>query len=96
MIEVHWDALLLPPVGGASESPPSGFRPNARGWWRRDRYETFADKVSLQYLHTENWSPERLQSRGRLPPPARDLRVALLGVGGFVLMRRRGSVGDRE
>lgn len=79
--EVHWDALLLPTVGEASGKPPSGFRPNARGWWHRDRYETFADKVALQYLHTENWSPERLQARGRLPSAVRDPRVALLGVG---------------
>ncbi|WNG20824.1 HesA/MoeB/ThiF family protein [Cystobacter fuscus] len=79
--EVHWDALLLPPVGAAAGKPPSGFRPNARGWWQRDRYGTFADKVALQYLRTENWSPERLQARGRLPSAVRDLRVALLGVG---------------
>lgn len=79
--EVHWDALLLPPVGAAAGKPPNGFRPNARGWWQRDRYGTFADKVELQFLHTENWSPERLQARGRLPSPLRDLRIALLGVG---------------
>lgn len=79
--EVHWDALLLPPVGAAAGKPPRGFRPNARGWWQRDRYGTFGDKVALQFLHTENWSPERLQARGRLPGAVRDLRVALLGVG---------------
>ncbi len=79
--EVHWDALLLPPVAAAAGKPPSGFRPNVRGWWQRDRYATFADTVSLQYLYTENWSPERLQARGRLPSSVRDLRVALLGVG---------------
>jgi hypothetical protein len=81
MAEVHWDALLLPPVAAAEGKPPSGFRPNARGWWQRDRYGTFADTVSLQYLYTENWSPDRLQARGRLPSSVRDLRVALLGVG---------------
>lgn len=79
--EVHWDALLLPPVGAAAGKPPNGFRPNAQGWWQRDRYTTFADKVELQFLQTENWSPERLQARGRLPNPLRDLRIALLGVG---------------
>lgn len=81
MTEVHWDALLLPPVGAAAGKPPSGFRPNARGWWQRDRYGTFADNVALQFVRTENWSPERLQARGRLPSTVRDLRIALLGVG---------------
>ncbi len=79
--EVHWDALLLPPVAAAAGNPPSGFRPNSRGWWQRDRHGTFADIVGLQFLHAENWSPERLQARGRLPVAVRDLRVALLGVG---------------
>lgn len=81
MTEVHWDALLLPPVAAAAGKPPSGFRPNSRGWWQRDRYGTFHDKVELQFLQTENWSPERLQARGRLPSSIRNLRVALLGVG---------------
>lgn len=79
--EVHWDAVVLPPVPAPAGRPPPGFRPNARGWWHRDRYATFADRVSLQYLPTENWNPERLQARGRLPSAVRGLRVALLGVG---------------
>lgn len=79
--EVHWEALVLPPVPAAAGKPPGGFRPNASGWWHRDRYETFADKLALQYLPTENWSPERLQARGRLPSTVRNLRVAVIGVG---------------
>jgi len=79
--EVHWDGVVLPPVRAASGKPPRGFRPNTAGWWHRDRYETFPDRLALEYLSTENWSPERLQARGRLPSAVRDLRVALLGVG---------------
>ncbi|MFO1055019.1 MAG: ThiF family adenylyltransferase [Planctomycetota bacterium] len=30
---------------------------------------------------TENWSPQRLQARGRLPVGVRDLRIVILGVG---------------
>ena len=96
--EIHWDALLLPSVRAAEGKPPNGFRANAIGWWQRDRYETFADKVALQYLHTENWSPERLQARGRLPGSVRDLRIALIGVGalGSILgeMLVRAGVGN--
>jgi hypothetical protein len=79
--EVHWDALLLPLVGAPVGKPPGGFRPNARGWWQRDRYGTFADNVALEYLHGENWSPDRLQARGRLPNAVCDLRIAVLGLG---------------
>jgi hypothetical protein len=79
--EVHWDTLVLPPVPAAAGKPPRGFRPNTRGWWHRDRYETFADKLALQYLPTENWTPTRLQARGRLPDGIRNLRIALLGLG---------------
>jgi len=78
--EVHWQTLVLPKIPAAI-GQPRGFRPDARGWWNRDRTESFADKASLQYLPTENWSPERLQSRGRLPREVRDLRIAVLGVG---------------
>jgi len=79
--EVHWDAVLLPRLSAASGKPPSGFRPNSRGWWQRDRHGAFGDKMTLEHLHTENWSGERLQARGRLSLPLRDARVAILGVG---------------
>lgn len=79
--EVHWDALLLPRLAKAEGMPPRGFRPNALGWWHRDRYGTFADAVALEYLYASNWSSERLQARGRLPSAVRDQSVALLGVG---------------
>ncbi|WP_437601098.1 HesA/MoeB/ThiF family protein [Sorangium sp. So ce590] len=78
--EVHWDALLLPRLEKA-EGQPHGFRPNARGWWHRDRYGKFADTVALEYLFTDNWSGDRLQARGRLPRAVRDCNVAVIGVG---------------
>lgn len=79
--EIHWDAIWLPRVGADAGRPPNGFRANDRGWWQRDRYGTFADSVALEYLPTENWSPGRLQARGRLPSAVRDLRIALVGIG---------------
>jgi hypothetical protein len=78
--EVHWDALLLPGLDG-EVGQPRGFRPNARGWWHRDRYGKFGDTVALEYLFTDNWSADRLQARGRLPEAVRDCSIAVLGVG---------------
>jgi hypothetical protein len=79
--EIHWDALVLPQVPGVEGMPPHGFRRNKTGWWHRDRCEIFQDKRRLRYLRTENWSPDRLQSRGRLPSQVRDSRVVLIGLG---------------
>ncbi len=78
--EVHWDALLLPRLEGEVRQP-RGFRPNALGWWHRDRYGKFADTVALEYLYADNWSGGRLQARGRLPGAVRDCRIALIGCG---------------
>lgn len=80
LVEVHWDALLLPRLEG-EVGQPHGFRPNARGWWHRDRYGKFADSVALEYLYTDNWSADRLQARGRLPSAVRDCNIALIGCG---------------
>ena len=79
--EMHWDALLLPRLPDAGGKPPSGFRPNSKGWWRRDHQGAFGDGTPLEYLHAENWSADRLQARGRLPTPFREMRIAILGVG---------------
>lgn len=78
--EVHWDALILPRLDEAV-GQPRGFRPNAPGWWHRDRYGKFADGVALEYLLTDNWSSDRLQARGRLPRAVRDCNIAVIGVG---------------
>ena len=79
--EVHWDTIALPKLPAAGSIPPHGFRPNSLGWWHRDRSSAFADDRRLRDLQTENWSPERLQARGRLPPAIRDCRVLTVGVG---------------
>jgi len=79
--EVHWDAILLPRLSPAEGKPPNGFRSNSRGWWQRDRIESFADRKSLVCLRIENWGSDRLQARGRLQPTFRGANVAVIGVG---------------
>jgi len=80
-IEVHWDAILIPELPAIGGRPPKGFRSNSKGWWQRDRYGALAADKPLRCLHTENWSAERLQSRGRLPAAVRQARIAVIGVG---------------
>lgn len=79
--EVHWDAIVLPRLRAPGGTPPHGFRPNAAGWWHRDRRHDLAGDRPLHYVATENWSPERLQARGRLPAGLRGARVAIIGAG---------------
>lgn len=79
--EVRWDALAFPRLAPGRGNPQPGFRPNARGWWERDRRGALADRAELAHLTTENWNADRLQARGRLPAPVRDARVAIVGVG---------------
>jgi hypothetical protein len=79
--EVHWEAVVLPKLRAPDLNPPHGFRPNAAGWWHRDRRCELADDKPLNRVPIENWGPDRLQARGRLPPVVRDARVMLIGTG---------------
>jgi hypothetical protein len=76
--EVHWDALLLPSLKGAA-GQPRGFRPKERRWWHLSG--SFANSTALEYLFADNWSGDRLQARGRLPPALCDCNIAVFGVG---------------
>jgi hypothetical protein len=79
--EVRWDAIVVPKLRAPGRTPPDGFRLNAAGWWHRDRRRELADDRPLDHVATENWSPERLQARGRLPAALRGARVAIIGAG---------------
>lgn len=79
--EVHWDAIALPKLRAPGGTPPDGFRPNAAGWWHRDRRGELADDRPLNHVAIENWSPERLQARGRFSAALRAARVAVIGAG---------------
>jgi hypothetical protein len=79
--EIHWDAVVLPALPPASGTPPKGYRPNEKGWWRRDRTDSFGDDTDLAFCPTENWSSSRLQARGRLPQPVQKVNAVIVGVG---------------
>ncbi|MDD5222470.1 MAG: ThiF family adenylyltransferase [bacterium] len=79
-VEIHWDALALPPLL-ASGPVPSGFRQNEMGFWQRDRNEAFMDGENLKYIAMENWSTDRIQVRGHLPDGSVAANIAIIGVG---------------
>lgn len=76
--EVHWETVRLPALTSA---PPKGFRPNRKAWWERDLRQVFGNSQVLKYIETENWHPDRLQARGRLPQSVCDKRIAIIGCG---------------
>jgi hypothetical protein len=78
---VHWEGRVLPLLRGRGSKPADGFRPNSEGWWQRDRRDALADKMLARPARVENWHPERLQARGRLPANLRESGVAIIGAG---------------
>lgn len=76
--EIHWETIRL---RAFTTDPPKGFRANRKTWWDRDRRQIFGDKQPLTYTHTENWHPDRLQARGRLPQSVYSKNIVIIGCG---------------
>ncbi len=80
--QLHWQALLLPPLTPARGSATyPGFRPNEDGKWMRDRMTILTNERSLTWLVAENWHPDQLASRGRLPVNVTTGSVLIIGTG---------------
>lgn len=77
---MHWQAVLLPPLAYGL-GYRKGFRANAQGYWKQDRYKEFRDDNTIQWLKSYNWHEDQLASRGRLAPAMTGLNVAILGGG---------------
>lgn len=78
--EVYWHGIEFP-VLEKTKKQPHGFRNNDFYWWRFERDTVFNDDAKIAYCPTENWHPDRLQSRGRLAPSLRSLKALFVGAG---------------
>ncbi len=78
--EMTWRAIEFP-VLQRTEKQPHGFRNNDYYWWRLERGTVFSDGAKIMYCPTENWHPNRLQSRGRLSSSLRSLKTMFVGAG---------------
>jgi ThiF family len=76
--EIHWETQRMPPLATV---PPKGYRPSRKAWWQSDRRQFFGDKHSMKYVQTENWHPDRVQARGRLPESIYRKKVVIIGCG---------------
>lgn len=75
---MHWLASVL---DGFANGKSPGFRPIKASQWMRDRQILFRDGRPITWLDTQDWSPERLSSRGQLPEALRLKSWLLIGAG---------------
>jgi len=78
--QMHWQALLLPPLMRSAQRI-DGFRPNEGGRWIQDRVGVLADNQPLEWLPSENWNDRELTTRGRLPAPLTQQEILVIGTG---------------
>lgn len=78
---MYWLAIRLP-VLSRGKVFFNGFRPGARmAHWLVDRRDAVADSQPISWQNSENWSPEELATRGRLPDALSARKVLLIGGG---------------
>lgn len=78
---MHWYAAMLQALSWGSQTFP-GFRAKSElGYQRRDRAEILTDSAKVAWQMTENWHPDDLSARGRLPDDLRSKEVLLVGAG---------------
>lgn len=92
---MHWLASAL---DGFANGKTPGFRPKKASQWMRDRQTVFRDGRLITWLDTQDWSLERLSSRGQLPEALCLKSWLLIGTGALgssiAEMLVRGGVRD--
>ncbi|WP_086444243.1 ThiF family adenylyltransferase [Candidatus Enterococcus lemimoniae] len=82
--EMHWQSLELPILSDSStpEHFFKGFRKDIKGYEMADMRRIFLrESVSLEWISSENWSPDNLVSRGNLSKNIKKLKFLFVGVG---------------
>jgi len=76
---LHWLAIGKMPLAGRTEKR-DGFRPReeSRKLWDR---QLAGSSKSLNWLRTENWAPDQLQSRGGVEPEVSSKKILIVGAG---------------
>lgn len=76
---IHWLAIGKVPLAGPKEKR-DGFRPieSSRRTWDR---QLAGSRKTLPWIHTENWSPDQLGSRGMVGLDVQTSRILVLGAG---------------
>jgi ThiF family len=77
---MHWLGINLPTLVASDVQVP-GFRKGKQSSWKHNRSRLLRGSSSIRWLGSENWSPDQLQTRGRLSKDMISKRILLLGAG---------------
>lgn len=74
--QIHWLAVQL-------DKPPAlkGFRPNSADLPKACAKYVFRKTGTLEWLGTENWDRNQINTRGKLPPSITDQNIVVIGAG---------------
>jgi hypothetical protein len=78
--QLHWQPIRLPVISHGTQFA-NGFRPNALGYWMRDKVESFPSKGQPDWHAAENWSREETTERGRIDEAIGGRSSLVIGVG---------------
>ena len=79
-VQIHWQAVLLPPLTKKGTAV-RGFRPSEAASWHYDRRHALRENAPLRWLNSENWHMDEITARGRLPESVAARDVLLIGAG---------------
>ena len=74
---LQWQALLLPTI----RQHYRGFQNKGESRWKAYSRFQLCDNKPLPWIPLENWHPDTLSTRGRLPEMLREKKTVLIGVG---------------
>ena len=77
---ICWKTLLLP-VLSSKNNCAKGFRPNEKGWLRRDFSALLSDEMKLHWCQTDNCSEQYVYSRGKYEKSITQKKYLVIGAG---------------
>jgi hypothetical protein len=78
--QMHWQPILMPVLSEGTKTA-NGFRPNEKGYLQRDRRDLLYKDAVIHWVNSENWHPNQISTRGKLPEVLTVKKVLILGAG---------------
>lgn len=79
-VRYHWQAFLMP-VLSHKRKRIKGWREKENSFAFWDRRTILVSKMELEWMVSENWAPDQISTRGRLPKRLTDKKILLIGCG---------------
>jgi len=78
--QMHWQPILMPVLSEGTKTA-DGFRPNEKGYLQRDRRDLLYKDAVIHWVNSENWHPNQISTRGKLPEVLTVKKVLIIGAG---------------